>query len=81
MDSLPICQERVPTLYDLKHQAPHLIPLDADARDKLRPTAFSREVDLCAPGSGYVNMCRVMIGRVDHEPEAVRAMYDDHHLV
>src|SRR5271157_207382 len=79
MDSLPVLQERVPALDHLGKQPSQVRPLDADAPYQLRPTSRSQEVDLRLALSPHdVNLRRLMIEPVNHEPETMSAV-DDHH--
>jgi hypothetical protein len=81
MDPLPVLQQRFLALDHLGKQPsdPQIRPLDANAPYQLRPTCRSHEVDLrLALSPNDVNMGRLMIERVNHEPETMSAV-DDHH--
>lgn len=68
-------------LCHLAHQPAHVGTLDADAVDRLRFAARADQVDLRLPGASDVNMGGFMIEGVDHEPEAVGAVDDNHEAI
>lgn len=65
-------------LHHLVHQPAHVGAFDADAVDLFRPALRAEEIDLGLPRAGDVDVGRFMIEGVDHEPEAVSAMNDNH---
>jgi len=78
MNPLPFPQERVSALDHFSEQSPQIRPLDANAPCQLRPTSRSQEVDLrLALSPDDVNMRRLMIERVNYEPETM-SVVDDH---
>src|SRR5580704_2243253 len=81
MHSLPCLQEFLATPARLAKQATHIRPLDPDAPKHLRLAVGPKEVDFRLPRSGDMNMRRFVIECVDHEPEAVSAVDDDHRRI
>ena len=65
----------------LVHQPAHVGALDTDVDDNLRLAVCAQEVDLGLPSPGDVNMGGFVIQGVDHEPEAVGAVDDNHMLI
>lgn len=65
-------------LRHLVHQPAHVGTLDADVADHLRLAVRAEEVDLGLPLSGDVNMGGFVVERVDHEPEAMSTVDDNH---
>lgn len=62
----------------LVHQPAHVGALDADAVDLFWPAFRAEEIDLGLPRSGDVDVGWFVIERVDHEPETVGAVNDNH---
>jgi hypothetical protein len=78
MDPLPFRHQ--PGLFgrNFTHDASKVGPCNPDAVDQFRSTVSAKQVDLRLSGPCDVNMCRLMILRVDHEAEAESAMDNDH---
>jgi hypothetical protein len=74
MNTLPLTNERVATRGGLRKQTPHRRALDSNAEHDLRPTTRAEQVDLGLSGANDMEMGRIVIERVDDEPEAMRAM-------
>jgi hypothetical protein len=78
MDALPFTQKLLATSSRLGEQTPHVRPPDANTEHNLRPSGGTKEIDFRLSRARDMNMGRLVIERVDNEPEAERAM-DDHH--
>jgi hypothetical protein len=78
MNLFPFREKVRLVLCRLIHQPAYVSALDADAFDHLGLTVRSEQIDFCLPRAGNVNMGGLMIQGIDHEPEAVGAVYDNH---
>ena len=78
MNPLPLRHKMRPVAQDLDHKRPHIGPLDAHIISDFRGIARSEKVDLRLPRASNMNVRRFVIERLDHKPEAMRAVDDNH---
>jgi len=78
MKTLPLSQQVVSMSGYLDHQSPHVSAPDADAGYQFRRSIRPKQVDFRLSWTGDVDMCGLMIERVDHKPKPVGAMDNDH---
>lgn len=78
MDTLPFREEFITPLDHFSHQPPLVRFPDADEVDRFGAAVGASQVDLRLSGAGDMNMCRLMIGCVDDEPESMGAVNDNH---
>src|SRR5690554_6696191 len=78
MNALPFAQKFASMFRNLDQQTPQVAPLDADTVDQFGRTVRAKQIDLGLSGSGDMDVRRVVIESVDHEPEAEGAVDDDH---
>jgi hypothetical protein len=78
MEALPFLQEVTAAGDHVFDQSPKLGTFYADAPNDLGMAIWPEEIDLRVTRPGDVNMCRLVIGGVDDEPEAMSAVDDNH---
>jgi hypothetical protein len=78
MNALLFPQEIVAMGDRLGEQAPHVRPPYADAEYDVRHSVSTQKIDFRLSRPGDVEMGRFVVERIDDEPEAVRAMDDNH---
>jgi hypothetical protein len=81
MDPLPLPQQVVTPLDRLGDQTAQVGPLNADARHDLGHASRTKQVDFRLSCSSDVDMRGFMVERVNHKPEAVSTMNDDHDIL
>ncbi len=81
MNFLPFAEEMYLMLGHLGHQTAHVGPFDTNALNGHRHAIRAKKGDLCQPRPGDVNMGRLMIEGVDHKPETMGAVCDNHLLI
>ena len=81
MNTLPLPQEFVTPFDRFFQQTPHLQALDPYIRHQFGDPLGPEQVDLRLPRTGYVDVGGLVIGGVDHEPEPVGAVDDDHGVI
>jgi hypothetical protein len=78
MDTLPFPQKFIAACGHLNEQPPHIRPLDANAEHDFRSSLSAEQIDFRLSRPGDMDVRRFVVGRVNDEPEAMRAMDDNH---
>jgi hypothetical protein len=78
MNPLPLFQEPITTLDNLRDQTAHVRPADSNAPHHLRLAAAPNQIDFRLSRSDDMNMRRFVIECVNHKPKALNAIDDDH---